>query len=330
MWGAHPTMTFRSVLGPVTLASAGCCFLLAAGTYLLQLDPRIGVFLMMLAAPFWPGALINLGFAALLFAAFARGLWRVLSLAPVLWYGGYAVWSQGSRAEAADFTATIARFNAGKRVRWEPARQTVLLVHSEQDEQDGSPLRASTLVDSFGLSEVVYQRGNAGAIRASFVTLSPCPGRGSGVTGELTYSHPSDGGYGTGRPLRFAERACRYDGPPRAPQPTITIRTGDPVRTETAQLTTWRQTITVTVPGRPPLRLQAGWAEPLRRFPSLLLGCALDSGAPAWRCFRTFLKQNNRFASGPTAPDVVVARALGLRRIALIKRHPDWGWTEPH
>lgn len=60
---------------------------------LLQQSPQIGVFLMILAAPFWSVLTVNLGFIGIAAEALAfRWVSRWWLVLPALWFGGYAVW----------------------------------------------------------------------------------------------------------------------------------------------------------------------------------------------------------------------------------------------
>jgi hypothetical protein len=108
---------------------------------------------------------------------------------------------------------------------------------------------------------------------------------------------------------------------PDLPQ-VIVARTEARVRDGHLPIT--RATTLITMPDGKQFELLGGFASPLGWIPMPVFGCALDSGAPRWVCSADFWRQGfTPIVSGDERVNrdiVVLARALGLRRVAVAER----------
>lgn len=86
-------------------------FALTLLAFLLQVPEILGVLLMMFAAPFWSVVLVNAGFVGIAVEATLGLVPRLWLVAPLMWFGGYAVAVQMSqqalRQEIATYNNTI-------------------------------------------------------------------------------------------------------------------------------------------------------------------------------------------------------------------------------
>lgn len=304
------------------------CFLLTAVVVALQLIPQIGVFLMMLDAPFWSVILINLGFALMARDAWQDPTQRWLMLFPLLWFGGYLIVTSFSHWQAHRYVAEIAAANAGRRIPFDPARNDIVIEPDHMDESNGSALRAETLVEGFGLDRA-YQRtvGTSGGYRSYALIAMNCV---AGITkhddGTTTvYGHAIDTqGYG----FSGARDLCTVGSSQRPDRPIVRVRPKQQVgRYDDDRVS---QDVVINAPDGKTVTLRSGWARPLAWLPQPVIGCGLDSSAPAWRCFASFRRQSlydPKADRTPQAIQKVVARTLGLRKITSRQRFPDAGWS---
>ena len=307
------------------------CFGLTVVVVLLQLSPWTGVFLMFIGGPFWSVLLINLGFVLMARDAIVdRERWMLMF--PALWFGGYLLVSAISHWQAARFDAVIVAANAGKRLAFDPSRQDILIQRDKDDEVRGSGLRASALVDRFGLwrayqADPVYSADLSRGldhVSAEWLVAAPCPGRGAHRLGNASYSSVWTGGYPSKEPMRAAQSLCRYTQEGSPARPTVVATSGPGTNTH-GLADTFTQEVALSTGSAAPLRLLSGWSSPLRWYPMPIMGCGLNSGIPAWQCVFEFGRES-RFKRDRNTPERVIARALGLREITYPERFPAMRW----
>lgn len=282
----------------------------------------------MLAAPFWSVILINLGFVLMACEAWRIPDRRWLALFPLLWFGGYLVTTSVSHWQAARYVAEIDAANAGKQVAFDRNRQDVVVEPDRYDETNDSDLRAETLMNSFGLSSA-YQRVNYAqdGYRSYLLVGMACPQsevvkNDDGTT--TIYSRPSEM---QGYHYSGARDLCIVQSSMAPERPTVFIRPQRQIgRYHDSRVS---QDIKIYTPDGKTTILRSGWARPLSWLPQPVMGCALDSGTPAWRCFAAFSRQSVYSPKSdltPASAAKVVAKALGLTKVTIRQRYPNAGW----
>jgi hypothetical protein len=305
------------------------CFLLTGVVYLLQLFPGTGIFLMFVAAPYWSVILINLGFALMIRDVWVGALPRVMLGAPLAWFGGYAVAAAVSHWQVGQYNAELAKANAVKRIPFDPNTADLVIEPDRDDQTNGSSLTPSSLIANFSVDRAyqVTDRKLDGTREWSLERV-PCPGQmGAGVDGDRQWQKLTDGGYPKRSRMLFAQQLCLFQAEARPERPLIRVRPQPQVgRYDDATVS---QDIAVSTPDGKVIILRSGWRRPLSWLPQPVLGCALDSGAPAWRCFSGFLRESLYSPEKdliPQGPDDVVATALGLHKASIRDRYPAADW----
>lgn len=155
-----------------------------------------------------------------------------------------------------------------------------------------------------------------------------CPGdMGVGIDGDRQWRKPHEGGYSIGTPMVFARQLCLFTSDLRPQFPAVRIRPQPQFGGDAADRMS--QEIAITGANGATITLRAGWSKPLTWLPQPVMGCALDSGAPAWGCFASFLRESLYSPDSDRTPqgaDDVVARALGLQQITIRERYPNADW----
>lgn len=305
------------------------CFLMTAAAYVLQLFPYTGIFMMLLGGPLWSVILINLGFGLMVRDAMTGALPRIALAFPLLWFGGYTIAAAASHWQVHQFNADLAQANADERIAFDPSSQDVLI---DMQSSGDSELTADSLVGSFSIDRV-YEfthgfRPGEDTVRVRSLVQSPCPGNsGVGVDKDDVWQRPSDRSGHTRFGFQTTSALCLHKLAAKPSRPTITIRAAKPVgRYGDPE---WSQDIVISSPTGHTIRLKSGWRRPLTWLPQPILGCALDSGAPAWRCFAGFNREklySSEKDLTPQSPNNVVAAALGLHKATIRERYPNAGW----
>jgi len=306
-------------------------FGLTAIIFLLQWFPFTGIFLMLVMAPLWSVVTVNLGFLSLGLEAALGRISRLWLLAPVAWFGGYAILAEQSEQAVTALDAEVRAANAAVKVAFDPAQQALVFVNG------GSEGNAQRLLLPYRVPVAYTRMGDArrkprpnavperddaytayriGAATvctriASDKRFGAARVYGSTVSSQATGDRDRD---------RSAPRdACAYHLPeaPVLPAITVDIKT----KSEPSWLLALRRsTITVTEPNGRTSTVTSGHAAPLMRWPMPVMGCALNSGKPAWECSAGFFRQKPRGIGGEGsygAADVaVIAGALGLAQRA--------------
>lgn len=311
------------------------CFLLCIIVFLLQLVPYTGVFLMILGGPFWSVLLINMGFVLLARDSLTGAQPRWLIAFPILWFGGYLAVASLSHWQAHRFNAALATANSGKRVAWDRTTQDVVIEPGLNDSGTGSGLTPETLVQSYGLNAAFeHTPGNPEQPYRSYqLVAETCPS-GNVVSHDdgtaTVYLNPVDGGYGTGRPMRWTRDLCFVGGPDRPARPTVLIRPGQIGKASTGLIQTERQDIAIVSASGPAISIHAGTAQPLSWLPLPILGCALVDSTSSWDCIEEFGRESLYHPGKTRTPNAavdVVTNALGLALVPLTARDPSVTWS---
>jgi hypothetical protein len=213
---------------------------------------------------------------------------------------------------------------------FDPAKHDVLIEPDRGDSSNGSALTPNMMIKSFGLGRA-YEVTDASRDKIQGHVLSgmPCPGKmGAGTSNGTAWEALSDGGYGAGSRMVFAQNLCLFTSSTPPDKPIIRIQ---PQRqTEIAGLANVvSQNVAITAPDGRTVVLRSGWAIPLSWFPQLVMGCWLNSGAPAWQCDAAFLREklyDPKRDLTPNGVDDVVGRALGLTKASIRARYTGVEW----
>ena len=285
-------------------------FVITVVVYLLQRFPLTGVFLMIVGAALWSVVLINLGMIGIVVEA-VTGRFTPLWLAiPLLYFGGYYAAYASDRAMLAKVGQETARFNAGKSLPFDPAQQDLLI----DTRTDGLGLTPSDFVERYGVPRAFGSDGRVWLVATKDVCTLVNSDHGfmtAGIQARMM-TRPGKRRYSTvgtgyclvmmpGKPDKPVVRLTQKEDETR--RGTLPVR----ITTMTAQDTVSSRTVVV----------RSGIASPLKRLPMWMMGCALDSGTPAWRCWHGFMRDSftqllpglPRYSSGVP----VVAKVLGLQ-----------------
>lgn len=297
-------------------------FAATAILFVLQWIPYTGIFLMFLLAPFWSVLMVNAGFVSLGIEAMLGRISLLWLLAPIAWFGGYAVAAQLSADALARLDAEVRAGNTGRTLVFAPQHAVIAVV----DNPNELGQMAGSLVSRYNLP-VVYtdyeadrRERKAGELphseprlRAHRVGASELCSRirdeprfrAANIQGSLPYSRkPVEG-----------PRLCAYSMSETPTLPVVRVSAeAEPIRT--GLLSGKLVRVTIAAPDGQHVELRAGMAAALSRWPQPVMGCLLNSGGPSWRCEAGFLRQkptalgsSHIYSEGATE---VVARALDL------------------
>lgn len=324
---------------PISAGLFGCALIV----HILQVIPYTGIILKMLAGAYWPGLLISAGMICLACEAllgdwlFERKIAVAWLLVPAIYFIGYIGAYHASQQQFAQLQEEVRRANNIAKIAFDPAADTIYLTM-----KNGNPSWiAQALVSEYGVGRVYVKNANTKHASHSLYGIAPFEvcrqidqtqaardvGAGTfGISDGSGVRHFSVGRHGT-KPVTY----CGYVMPkdPGAGERLLKVEL-DESRTETWLLGTLRQgTALLTHAAGSPHLLKSGSASTLTVLPYPILGCVLDSGAPAWRCIRGF--SHSRITPfGDSAlfePTIVpvVAKALGLSRVTLRTVEPYAG-----
>lgn len=283
-------------------------FLVFAGiAYLLQLTPIIGVFLMILAAPYWSVILVNLGFLGIaLEAGFGttRRFWMIL---PILWFGGYAGWAATDRIILATETSKLRQINAANAVMVGASGPVII----DNDRYYDGQAMAVTLASRYAVSPVYVTTTGLRKVRATtayrFSRGGLCAGS-IGDDGPQISRHALPGSRGR-------RNGCVYSLQEDPPAQTVRISIThhpDPGSGLLASRTEMRMAGT----SGSDMVFQTATGAPLPWIPRPILGCALNSGLSEWQCFHQFDRERSRDLLtgqfGNEGLEDAIAAALGL------------------
>jgi hypothetical protein len=117
--------------------------------YLLQLFPLTGMFLMIVAAPFWSVLTVNAGFVVLGLEALSGRMPRLCVLVPLAWFGGYAAVAALNHVAFEQLKREVTARNAGKALPFSP-ETAALVINPNADALGGAPLRSHPILRAAG------------------------------------------------------------------------------------------------------------------------------------------------------------------------------------
>lgn len=310
-------------------------FIATAIIFVLQWIPFTGIFLMLLLAPFWSIFTINAGFVSLGIEALIGRTSRLWLIAPLAWFGGYAVAAQLSEQSYTRLDAEIRAGNATSSIAFDPSLSVIVVKENAND----LGAAAQTLMQHYRLP-VVYsvssphrqtRRTNElpsldPAYRAYRVAGADLCGRlrnDAQLRQARAYGHVIREGIGR---QSVSTGLCSYTLPEEPTQP-VTLVEAKGEKLNSALLDGKIVRVTITAPDGSHVGLRSGQAAPLRWLPMPAMGCALNSGAPSWSCFAGFMKQSPRGLGGSSAwgraTVEVIAGSLGLEPHPALKRREE-------
>lgn len=308
---------------PISLAA----FLLTGALFLAQSVPLVGVFLMIVGAPYWSILFVNMGFAGIAveatWAKRVNALWLIL---PLAWFGGGVAVAAVDHITLHRLRNEIVEANGDARIAFDPAKQALVFVGEEQGFRNDT---LTWLVSNRDLPVVYHQRAplsyEFNSIQLAERSLCrPVPTVGLRITGM-----PNDGGHDTRR-RRLDKRFCTLSIPVDPPVERITV-TRQQRREVREGLPAWIDTTAIALPEGRQVLITTGRAAPYPWIPMPVLGFALNSNRAKWQMIATFKRSEYRAliaegASHPGSiyeartPDILLARALGLKPVTAANR----------
>lgn len=293
-------------------------FIAALVVYLLQRFPVTGIFLMFVLAMFWSIFLINAGMIGITVEALTGRVNPVWLAIPALYFGGYYAAYFADQAAFARLKASTARFNAGKRLAFDPDRQDLVVVPNN----NGLGLQGGAFIERFGLPRVFSDEGRVRLIGTKDVCQLINGDRAflsAGIQGNFITKA------GARRYQRVSTNFCLVTMPGVPDRPVVELAEIPDRKTRgLLQVSLATLTLTDKANGKS-VEVRAGRAMPLRKFPMPVMGCALNSGAPSWDCFHGFMREDPKPVVAGAVPYSsgieVAAQALGLKRSDDLSRH---------
>lgn len=275
---------------------------------------------MFLLAMFWSVLLINAGMIGIGVEAVVGRVSRWWLVVPLVFYGGYwAVAAQDHRTMRRLGVAYDAA-NAKVMTGFDPVRQALVF-----DEDDGKG-DGSWLTQNYGLPVAYSTNSNfqEGFLSHRILGKEVCAK--VRETPALRAAFVNVFGFHDGdviRSRKMESRFCSLSMPEHPALPLVRVSRSEMKGNETS-LPITRVTTTITMPNRREFRLLGGHAAPLGWIPMPIMGCGLNSSGPSWDCDAGFWRKGfTPIVSGDTRysrDSTVLARALGLKRVAIIER----------
>jgi len=291
-------------------------FIALAVLVLLQLPAIPGVILMMFGAPLLAGLLVHIFLGALFVESIVGRLPRALVAVPLLAYGGYYVLYMQETAEIERESAKLRSENPGLTLKFDPARQA-LVMKDVREFVDGHDLNVAyepspnTLPDPF-ISYRRLPKDQCAEARAAWDTLHSGPHK---FSIGVEYRHTGDF-----RTWAEDRNVCTLRLPKKPEGEIVSVVENGPPQ--------WREgpgvqerTLEFVVSGGKIATYRTATIRRLPTFPTLFIGCWLDSGSPAWRCSANFMRKRiaiaaDRDDAGDAARDDPVGTVLGIARLA--------------
>ena len=264
-------------------------FLFTAAVVLLQVFPLTGVFLMLVAAPFWSVLTLNLAFLALAVEALLGRTDRRWIIAPLLYFGGYAFYAHQANAHYLALDAKLKAENATQSIVFDPSQQ-ILVFEDNSDDLAGAP---RSFIQKYALPVAYVANANFEPARHLAYRLAEAEictrlqrERGSLPSGiSPSWFHNTSNG---DRKLR--KDVCIVQLPEDPSRPALQISSSREAQKDGVlphSLTT--TTMSDGLGGM--AILTTGRAEVLGWLPMPVMGCALNSGAPSWDCVFGFHRE---------------------------------------
>lgn len=264
-------------------------FLFTAAVLLLQIVPFTGIFLMIVAAPFWSVLTLNLAFLALAVESLVGLVDRRWLLAPLAYFGGYATSAHLSHESYLALDAQLKAANAEQSIVFDRSQQVLVFDDRSQDLSGA----ARSFVQNFALPVAYVTNANFEPARHLGHRLAEAEicHRLQGEQGALpsgispSWFHETVQG---SRKLR--KDVCIVQMPEDPSRPALHIAASR--ETQKDWLLPHSLTTTAISDGLGGMALlTTGRAEILGWLPMPVMGCGLNSGAPSWDCFFGFYRE---------------------------------------
>lgn len=292
-------------------------FFVTGAIFVLQTIPLLGIFLMLLMAPFWSVLLVNLGFIGIAIEAATGRVSRLWLILPVVFYGGYWVIAVQDRLVLRELAASYDAANARIVIGFNPRREAIAF----QGEDNGAWLTQNyALPVSYSMNANVPEGYLAHRMIASSVCAKVRENPASQAAFVHTFGFHDDAPIAAGK---METRFCLLSMPEKPDLPLVRISRQEAKETVSTLPVTLVKT-TISMPAGPSFQILGGFAAPLSWIPRPVMGCGLNSGAPSWNCGAGFSRDSfTPIASGHTRyrrEAEALARALGLEPVAIEER----------
>jgi hypothetical protein len=251
--------------------------------FLVQHLPYVGVLLMVFGAPLWSVVTINLAFLLMAKEAWDGTLPRAVIVLPILYFGIYAGVTIVGHWRLFQLRQQIARDNQAVHVAFDPKQNDLVVDAKVVDSAPALGKVPENLVEAYDIPVVYGANANqrvASHLSYRVVAKKTCDAVRRGDPNVVTLAFQENGA--------FNFNLCLLRQPEDPAKPAVTVSAGDTAETKDWLLPTKVSTITVTDASNQVFTLKGGTAAPFARVPLPVIGCALDSAAPAWRCFAEF------------------------------------------
>ncbi|MGB2602894.1 MAG: hypothetical protein WBC78_04835, partial [Candidatus Sulfotelmatobacter sp.] len=240
---------------------------------------------------------------------------RAVVVLPFLYFSIYAGITIAGHKQLFRLRQEIAQNNQGVHVAFDP-KQNDLVVETKVVKGSTSPLGnvPEELVEAYDIPVAYGDNGNpriASHVSYRVVAKKTCD--------AIGHSDPNVVSLAFQQNDAFNVNLCLLRQPEDPTKPVLTVAVGEIVETQDWVLPTKVSTITLTDASNRSYTLKGGTAAPFAWVPMPVIGCALDSAAPAWRCFAEFerhaytpLAGENSRDLGHNANTAAIAATLGL------------------
>jgi hypothetical protein len=293
-------------------------FLVTFGIFILQADPGIGFFLMLLLAPFWSIVTINLGFAQLIVEPAIRKISPAWSLVGLSWFAGYAAVSIHAHTALDRLSAEIATENSRQSLPFDPRTQSLVVVRGKFYDAPS----AERLLTTYPLSVVYEEVEDAGDAtnptsarddRPRFTALrlgrpELCDSITDNTRLKAVVTQHIKAAFNG---MLF----CSYTAIEAPDLPVVRLRfEQEELRVVGVEGHIDRITLTS---GGDKRQVASVNAEPYRYLPLPVVGCFL--GGDRWKCTQEFLKEERAYSDN----DALIGKSLGLERSSPASRSDE-------
>jgi hypothetical protein len=278
-----------------------------AVVYLLQLLPISGVLLLILMAPLWTVATINVGFLGLGVEALAGKIHKVWLIAPLFWFAGYEYIAWESHRSIEPLRNDVFAFNDKKRTAFDPATQSLVV----EKPTDSGTVRK--LLESYDLPVVYESDRRSRQLRHIAWRISRTESC-EAINDSRRFQTPVRGlplEIYSGRYPQYLPSSCFFGLPEEPPTPAVIYSVEAPEWQRTGYLRYDLVTIKL-ISDSETIELRSASAAPYRWYPAPTMGCSLNSFDPSWHCAPDFFREVLVLAE----PADTAAKALGLKPIA--------------
>ena len=225
---------------------------------------------------------------------------RATVVLPFLYFAIYAGLTIAGHRQLFRLRQEIARNNQAVHVAFDP-KQNDLVVETKVVGGSTSPLGEvpENLVEAYDIPVVYGDNGNpriASHLSYRVVAKKTCDAIGRGDPNVVTLAFQENGA--------FNFNLCLLRQPEDPTKPVLIVAAEETVETEDWVLPTKVSTITLTNANNQSFTLKGGTAAPFTWLPAPVIGCALDSAAPKWRCFAEFERDAYAPLAGKNSHDL--------------------------